>query len=197
MNNRMKKLLLLTAFALCTLGVPASAGEPARPEGRTPNAPYHAGQFTVAGFGSYRAATLDALDGRFGGGSEVSYFVKDNIAVALEALTENVGHSAIDEAGLNFKGYLPIKNSGFAPYGLLGVSHSFEGASFTQSTFDKKKGEMTTTTVLKDGDWRFNAGAGVEFRAYKTFGVFADGRWTHDFDHLGHALFRVGANLRF
>ena len=160
-------------------------------------APYTAGQVTLAGFGSYRAATLDQLDGRFGGGAEVSYFVKDNVALALETLTENAGHSAIDEAGLNFKGYLPLKNTGFAPYGLLGVSHSFEGSSFTQTRYDKKKGDVTTTTVTRDGDWRFNAGAGVEFRAGRTFGVFADGRWTHDFDTLGHALFRVGANLRF
>jgi hypothetical protein len=162
-----------------------------------PAVEYAAGQWTVAGFASYRAHEFNSLGGRFGGGAEVSYFLKDNVALALESLTEDAGHAALDETGLNLKGFLPIRHTGFAPYGLLGVSHCWEGASRTRATYDKKEGSLTQTTIRDAGDWRFNAGAGVEFRASKTFGVFADGRWTHDFKTLGHALFRVGANLHF
>lgn len=186
---------LLLFFTLAFGANAAENPQASRPAGPQASPPYTAGQFTVAGFGSYRAAEVSQLDGRFGYGSEVGYFLKDNLSLNLEAITENPRHSAIDEAGLNFKGYLPLGKTGFASYGLLGATRTFEGETFTQ--VHKAKKHTTTITTIRDGDWRFNAGAGVEFRASQTFGVFADGRWTHDFNTLGHALFRVGANLRF
>lgn len=138
--------------------------------------PWDAGQWTVSPFASYRAHELGEFNGKFGGGLAVSYAPANNIAIELETLSEGYTDPAIDsleEAGVNFKGYLPFGNSGFAGYGLLGYTRN-----------------------LQIDENRMNAGAGIEVRAKRVY-AFADGRWTHDFVHYGHALFRLGGGVRF
>lgn len=138
---------------------------------------YAAGSFTLAPFASYRAHEVERLDGRVGGGLELSWFPVDHIAIAFETLSERIENSpwydSFGEVGANFKGYLPLGRSGVAPYGFIGYTRDLIGH-----------------------DNRMNAGAGLEYR-YKRVGVFADGRWTHNFGEVGQALFRFGGAVNF
>ncbi len=143
-----------------------------------PESFYAAGTFAVSPFVSYRVHELGHFNGKLGAGLAASYFVADNFAIEAETLSEHLDDShwadAFTEAGMNFKGYLPLGRSGFAPYILLGYTRN-----------------------LQIDENRMNAGAGIEWRAAKRFGLFADGRWTQDFATMGHALFRVGGNIAF
>lgn len=183
----------LASLALCAALFPSAPADAAGPEAGAPKIPlaaqvadrtdapssfYAAGTFAVAPFASYRVHEFGKLNGKLGGGLAFSYFAADNVAVELETLSEHFDDShwadAFTEAGVNFKGYLPLGATGLAPYLLVGYTRN-----------------------LQIDENRMNAGAGIEWRASKRFGVFADGRWTHDFATLGHALFRVGGNLSF
>lgn len=139
--------------------------------------PYAAGQWRLSPFASYRVHELGSFDGKFGGGLSLSYAPAKNTALELETLSESFDDShwkdTFTEAGANFKGYLPLGKSGLAPYALIGY----------------------TRNLLEDEN-RMNAGAGIEYR-YKRVGVFLDGRWTHNFETIGHALFRLGGSLSF
>lgn len=139
--------------------------------------PWDAGQWTVSPFASYRAHEIGEFNGRFGGGLAVSYAPADNIAIELETLGEtwrtDPWIDTLEEAGANFKGYLPFGGSGLAGYGFIGYTRN-----------------------LQVDQNRMNAGAGLEVRAKRVY-AFADGRWTHDFVDYGHALFRLGGGLRF
>ena len=182
----MKKLL--TSLALCAaLFLPAAlpaadVTPPAKPIAAlvsdAPESYYAAGTFAVAPFASYRVHEFGRFNGKFGGGLAASYFAADNVAVELETLSEHFDDShwadAFTEAGVNFKGYLPLGATGLAPYLLIGYTRN-----------------------LQIDENRMNAGAGLEWRASKRVGVFLDGRWTHDFATLGHGLFRLGGNIAF
>jgi hypothetical protein len=132
---------------------------------------YAAGQWTVAPFGNYRAVTLDGNLERFGAGVLIQYQIVKNIAIELNVESDGLqwhdvsfGDSFTD-CGANVKGYLPLGNSGFAPYGFLGYSHGFEGIDSN----------------------RMNTGVGIELRGtQKLFNTvaplaFADVQWSHGF----------------
>lgn len=173
---------LSSLVALCAalfLALPAPAAvTPPDPVQPAVESVYAAGTFAASPFVSYRVHELGKFNGKLGAGLALSYFAADNVAVELETLSEQFDDShwadAFTEAGVNFKGYLPLGRSGFAPYLLVGYTRN-----------------------LRIDENRMNAGAGVEWRATKRFGIFADGRWTHDFATLGHALFRLGGNVSF
>jgi len=166
-------LFCLFASMRCEAAVP-EAGAPCD----LPESYFAAGTWSVSPFASYRVHEFGKFNGKSGGGVALSYFAADNFAVELETLSEQFDDShwadAFTEAGVNFKGYLPLGRSGFAPYLLVGYTRN-----------------------LQIDENRMNAGAGLEWRATKRFGLFADGRWTHDFALLGHGLFRLGGNLSF
>lgn len=140
--------------------------------------PYAKGDFTVSPFASYRVTEWGADNGKFGAGLAAGYHLRDNVAVELETLSEGYTSApvigSLTEAGANLKWYLPLKQSGVAPYALIGYTRN-----------------------LDEDQNRMNAGAGIEWRFSKVAGVFVDGRWTHDFNRLGHALFRSGLTFRF
>jgi hypothetical protein len=167
--------LLILSILLC---VTASLRLNAAERTDIPESFYAKGTWTVSPFASYRVHEFGEFNGEIGGGLALSYFPKDNIAIEVETLSEDIDDSnwadAFTEAGVNLKGYLPLGATGLAPYFLIGYTRGFD--------LDEN---------------RMNAGAGIEWRATKTFGLFADGRWTHDFDTLGHALIRVGGNVSF
>lgn len=171
-------VLACGASAATTNAPPASTNAP--PPAKTMQGGYDAGVWTVAGYGSLRLHEFSGPDGRGGGGAELGYFVVKNVALTFETLTEGSRHAGIDEVGFNVKGYLPIEGTRLAPYGLIGTTHAFDGVTKDQ-----------------DNEWRFNLGAGVEFRANERFSLFADARWTHDFSIVGQGLIRLGGNLRF
>jgi len=139
--------------------------------------PWDAGAWTISPFASYRAHELGEFDGRFGGGLAVSYAPVDNIAIELETLSEtwrtDPWIDSLEEAGVNFKGYLPFGSTGLAGYGFIGY-----------------------TRALRQDQNRMNAGAGIEVRAEQVY-AFADGRWADDFSEPVHFLFRIGGGVHF
>lgn len=142
------------------------------------DSPFAKGKWNASPFASYRVNEIGAHNGKLGGGLAVGYAPADNVAIEVETLSEGYHGSpvtsSLDEAGVNFKGYLPLKDTGLAPYGFIGYTRN-----------------------LRVDDNRMNAGAGLEYRATEIVGLFADGRWTHNFEQSGHALFRLGASIRF
>lgn len=181
-TNHIMKILLILSLCLAAVFVAkprVHGAEPVAPAGGGEAAAslYRAGQFSVSPFASYRGHEFSELDGKVGGGLALGYSVSRNVTLELEAGGEEYESApvvdSLMEAGANAKGYLPIGNSGFAPYGLIGYTRDI----------DAKENRM-------------NAGAGLEFRFQRAH-VFADGRWTHDFRELGHALFRAGLGMRF
>jgi hypothetical protein len=163
-----------------TAPTPLSSALAAAQASVTPPEPdlFGAGQWRLSPFASYRAHELTKFDGKFGGGLALSYAPAQNVAIELETLSEAVDDShwadAFTEAGVNFKGYLPLGATGLAPYGFLGYTRN-----------------------LQIDENRMNAGAGIAWRTGKHFELFADGRWTHNFTTIGHALFRVGGGWGF
>ncbi len=140
--------------------------------------PYKAGVVTVSSFGAYRASDVKELDGKFGAGLALGYALTKAVTLELETLSERYERApvidSLEEAGANFKGYLPIGKTGLAGYGLLGYTRKLKGA-----------------------DNRMNAGAGIELRANEVFNVFVDGRTTQNFHDPVHFLFRVGLGARW
>lgn len=200
------KTLLLSVALLTALTL--TAAEPPKPAAPAPD-PYASGQFGLSYFASYRVHDFDGLNNRVGYGPELSYAVTRNFTIAFEGITENPQHSYFDEGGINSKWYLPLGDSGFAAYALLGYTYRFEtdlphdnASSFTAS--GKTPEPRASADELDDRRHRMNAGIGLELRGKpkSLFGiftpaVFADGRWTHDFNEVGHAVFRLGGSFGF
>jgi hypothetical protein len=140
---------------------------------------FKAGDIVLSPFGSYRVKEFDGNMDRFGAGTALTIGVARNIAVEANFLSEGLHWKdasfadSFTEAGANLKGYLPVGRIGLAPYGLIGY-----------------------TRDLRRDENRMNAGAGLEVRAKRAV-VFADGQWTHDFERVGQALFRIGLGLKF
>lgn len=165
----MKFLLSITVALAVSFSV--AAGQPSSDL-------FAAGEWRLTPFASYRVHEFGRFDGKFGGGLALSYAPARNVAIELETLSEGFDDShwadTFAEAGANFKGYLPLGRSGLAPYGLIGY----------------------TRNLLEDEN-RMNAGAGIEWRFSKRAGAFVDGRWTHNFERIGHGLFRAGVSIGF
>lgn len=204
----MKKLLLSALLAMAFIDLPAAAPPP------VPDDPYAPGKFALSYFATYRVREFDGVLDRFGSGPELSYSITRNFTIAVEGISENPQHSFFDEGGINGKWYMPIGKSGWSFYPLLGYTYRFEdlpGGTVTHRSPGKKtkgggwkEGSVTTSQLEEDGRSRMNAGVGIELRGKPNglFGIFtasafADGRWTHDFETVGHALFRVGGSLAF
>ncbi len=160
---------VLVAFAFSPASVQAAQPDwlGAAPETR----------FSVSPFASYRAHEIGQFNGKWGGGLAAAVHLNRWIALETETIAERLDDSvwtgSLTEFGANFKtSLLPTKVVN--PYLLIGYTRN-----------------------LDQCDNRMNAGAGLEFRLGKHGAIFADGRWTHNFEVLGHALFRTGISVRF
>ena len=134
-------------------------------------------RFSVSPFASYRAHEVGKFNGKWGGGLAAAVHLNRWIALEAETIAERLDDSvwtgSLTEFGANFKtSLLPTK--AVNPYLLIGYTRN-----------------------LDQCDNRMNAGAGLEIRLGKHGALFADGRWTHNFEVLGHALFRTGFSVRF
>lgn len=160
-----KKSVLIWFLLLCSLSL-AAASDLWRP-----------GEFALSPYLSYRVRDVGHSDGRLGGGLALGYSLTKAIVFEVETLSEGYTDrpviDSLEEAGANFRGYLPLRVFQLAPYVLVGYTRN-----------------------LQVDENRMNAGAGVELRGGRVH-AFVDGRWTHDFVHVGHALFRVGVGARF
>jgi len=133
-------------------------------------------EFQLDIFGSYSGTynNGDIGDG-FGGGVGVNYFFHRNYGIALSGNVYDGTHAGIWNADLDLVVRFPMEGSVcIAPYIMGGGGILTDG-----------------TTV---GTW--NAGAGLEWRATPTFGIFGEGRyiWGANGD-TDNAQARVG--LRF
>ncbi len=126
--------------------------------------------------------TLDHITGlklnrdfRLGAGAGLNYFFTRNLGVAADAYTENIAHSFIDSASMNFIGRLPLGHSGFSPYLYGGFGRQFDASEV----------------------WFGQAGAGIEYRFSHQFGVFLDARYVIPDGTANYGLGRLGFRCRF
>ena len=133
------------------------------------------------GTGSISQSTVNNLgsvtteDVRLGAGTGVNYFFHRNIGVGGEAYTENTDHSFVDSASLNLIGRFPIGHGGLAPYVFGGGGYQFD--------------------VVEQ--WLGNAGAGLEYRFTRNWGVFIEARYVFADETKDYGLGRLGVRLSF
>lgn len=84
------------------------------------DAPYRAGQFTVAPFTAWSTPNLKLDRVRQHTGLGLGYHVARNIEVAAELAADDTDERAIDQLGAHGRGYLPLWKTGFAFYGEVG-----------------------------------------------------------------------------
>lgn len=193
MDKNMKNLLATSFLSVVCLGAWAAeikAPTPQQALAKPENYSYGAGGLTLESFGTYRAHALDGRIERFGAGLGLEYMLAENISVEPYFVSEGLHLSgrpfgdSFTDAGLNFRGYLPLGGSGLAGYGLIGYSHGF------------------THRPGQSDDDRMAAGVGLSLRgAGKVLGLrpgaFVDAVWLNNFRELGHALLRIGLSASF
>jgi hypothetical protein len=147
-------------------------------------AAYEKGQLNVLPFAS---AHINDSKPDYGGGLAIGYSLSKNSVLEAEAVS--TGASGTDtfqtflrDLGANLKLYVPVKTTGFAPYGIFGYRYD-----------------------LQDSENQITAGIGVEHR-FKLIGiaggVFLDGRFIHGFtqafDEFGNeGIVRLGVSGQF
>jgi hypothetical protein len=140
---------------------------------------FAAGDFSLDLFAGYVwAADEDSGDGTYGdsatGGIGLNYFFTEMIGVGVDAYwydSDGAIHSFDGSLIVRF----PIQEACIAPY-------VFGGGGF--STDSTNQGT-------------YHAGAGIEWKASSTFGVFADGRYTWMDDTNDTVLARAGVRFTF
>jgi len=173
------KTLHLFITCLCLAAIPCMAApEPKATPILDLAGPYDAGTWTISPVVAYKATEISRTSGQWAGGLAASYAIVDNIAIEVSALSYDLTDSPVvdsfDEGAVNFKGYLPIGKSGFAPFGLIGYTRDHAG----------------------DEDL-MNAGAGLAYR-YKFVEAFVDGQYRQSFtSHGNQFLFRAGLGITF
>lgn len=134
-------------------------------------------RINISPFASYRISDDASRNGKCGGGLALGVALTPRIAFEAETILERFDDShwgdSFTEAGGNFK--LSLRpGRAVNPYALIGYTRN-----------------------LDDVENRMNTGAGVELRLGARLAAFLDGRWTHNFDDVGHGLFRSGLSLKF
>lgn len=168
--------------------------------------PYVAGKVTLSAFGTYRAHVFDGKIERFGAGLGLEYFLANNISVEPYFVSEGAHWNgapftdSFTDAGLNFKGYLPLGSSGLAAYGLIGFSHGFGAGE--PVIVGGTGGSERLRLAKRTDDERMAAGVGLSLRgAGKVLGItpgaFVDAVWLNNFVQPGHALLRLGLSGAF
>ncbi|MDB6022628.1 MAG: hypothetical protein JWQ04_2485 [Pedosphaera sp.] len=114
-------------------------------------------------------------DSRLGLGLGLNYFFIRYVGIGVEAYSEDTKHNFVDNVSGNLILRLPIGQTGLAPYVFGGGGHQFDpvDANFGQ------------------------AGAGLEFRFCRNFGIFVDGRWVWTDRDRDYGLGRAGVRLAF
>jgi hypothetical protein len=114
-------------------------------------------------------------DGRLGLGLGLTYFPTRMLGIGGDAYTENTQHSFVDNASGNLILRFPIESAHLAPYIYGGGGRQFDPSE----------------------EWFAQAGAGLELRIIRNFGIFADARYVFldRFDDFG--VGRLGLRLRY
>ena len=177
---------------------PPPAGNPPPPNspayGQIVYPDYHAQEVSVDFFGAgttgnenlihYNGNGVSASDARFngdrarrdargGGGVGINYFFCRYVGVGADMLSENLNPFVYSASG-NVIGRIPIGDTGLAPYVFAGGGYQWHYAH----------------------DGFGQAGAGLEYRFARHFGVFVDGRGVLP-EHHDYGLFRAGLRVSF
>lgn len=182
-SNRKRQQGLAMAGCLLFAGSSILAADPMRSD--PPDGPlFHANELTLDAFGTVSAgkSTLDAFsvshvkrDGRLGAGLGANYFFTRNFGIGGEAYTENTKHSFVDNANGHLMLRIPIDAIHLAPYGFGGGGYQFDPVA----------------------QWTLHAGAGLEVRIVRQFGLFADARFVWADKTANYGLARAGVRLGF
>ena len=126
--------------------------------------------------------TLDHFTGerfvhhvRLGAGAGGNYFFTRYFGLGVEAYSESTHFSFFNDVLGDLTLRIPIGDTCFAPYGFMGGGREFE--PFLQ--------------------WEGHVGAGVEFRVWRHFSLFADGRYVFAETSQNYGLGRAGFRLSF
>jgi opacity protein-like surface antigen len=176
MHIRFSCLLVVASLAVAS-SLPAAAPAAPAPAKEAPakstesaDSPSFLERLSVSPFVSYRLHEFSRANNKFGGGLSAGFQLNSRLTLELETLAERFDDSnwdgSLTEAGANLKLY-PFESKVVRPYVLLGYTRNLD----------------------EDQD-RMNAGLGVEWNLSKHIALGADGRWTHDWDIVGHVLFR-------
>ena len=168
-----------------TLGASAvKAAHDGQMDSRAGGPLFHANEFTLDAFGtvSVGKSTLDTLsasnvkrDGRLGAGLGMNYFFTPVVGIGGEAYTENTKHSFVDNANGHLILRIPIDVAHLAPYGFAGGGYQFDPVA----------------------QWTLHAGAGLEVRIVRQWGLFADARFVWADKTRNYGLGRAGVRFGF
>ena len=174
MKNNRYTLGIAGALALATVAAAAQDSDPVFRANET--------QLDIFGTVSVGQETLDNIssnrvedNGRLGLGLGVNHFFTRYLGLGADAYTENENHSFVDNASANLILRFPIDKLHLAPYIYGGGGYQFD------------------PTELKFAQ----AGAGLELRFTKQFGIFVDARYvfTDEVQDLG--VGRAGIRIAF
>lgn len=185
-TNHINKLMKLTAYKTLGLaGTLALAALPALADHNTPeDSLFRAHETSLDLFGSVSVGqeTINHIskdrvrdNGRVGAGIGLNYFFDRYVGIGGDAYTENAGHSFVDSASANLILRIPIDSIHLAPYAYGGGGYEFDAREL----------------------WFGQAGAGVELRFTKKFGIFADARYVFTEGAKDYGVGRVGLRLSF
>lgn len=189
------KTLALTLLTVSALGASAFAGTTyVRHDDKKAVVPQeittislYGPEWTIDLFGTYAftESTNERIlgDHAFGGGLAVNRFFTRNIGLGIEGQalrTQRYSKDTVGEAALNLFYRMPLGESGWAPYVYIGGGALFNAAGKLDNHHDKFSSVVDTVTNDNGQDTLIegHAGAGVEYRFTRHFGVFTDGRWT-------------------
>ena len=139
----------------------------------------HGGRFTLAPVVSYRTTEWAKTTDKLGGGLALSFMVANNLSIEASAISYNATDTpsawdTFDEGAVNLKGYLPLRASGFAPYGFVGYTRDHQ--------FDDNLG---------------NIGVGLAYR-WKFIEASVDAQGNHTFENRGAQMrLRASLGIRF
>ena len=176
---KLKNLVIASALALSSSLAAQAAQEMGAPQSER----FRAQEFSADLFGSVSVGqeTINDFtshrirhDGRLGLGVGVNYFVTRNLGVGLDASSENAGHSFVDQVSGSVIYRFPFE-IGLAPYVYGGGGRQFD---FTEL-------------------WFAHAGAGLEYRFHRNWGVFIDARYVFTDGTRNFGVGRLGVRYAF
>lgn len=136
-----------------------------------------AGRVFVGSAATFRLkdiAETSAITGAGGVAIQAGYHIVDNVAIVAEGATENTGHSVFDSAAAGLQLYIPIKDTGLAPYAKVLGGRQFEG----------------------EENWFIAGEAGLEVRG-KVFGAFGGVRYQYDLEEQSDLMLCIGLIAHF
>lgn len=189
-KNLILDLLIVTIVAIVFFACQAYAQNPLPPlsecdYGKLPGkvdaavqpSYYEAGRLFLGGAGTFRlkdVADTQNITGAGGFAIQGGYHVVDNVAIVGEAATENTGHSVFDSVAGGLQAWIPIADTGLAPYGKVIGGKQFEA----------------------DENWFVAGEGGLELRG-KLAGIFAGVRYQYDLEERSDVMLVIGVNGHF